>query len=157
MSRFECFDLNGFEQLCKNYAVEKIRGKFLQDEVYSGGAEDIKDGRSLARNATGAACEFANHYKLMAMFEGKSGEGEMKHGRRAHLPSLFMCVQGERISTLRTQNGLLCSSFGGNSGCFNSVASTTQKGGWWVSMRGPQTRGVRDALLLRRHRAKRGV
>lgn len=81
MCRLECFDLNGFEQLCKNYAAEKIRGKFLQDEVCSGEVEVLKDGRSLARDVSGAACQVASSHQLLAMFEGERGEGEVTLGR----------------------------------------------------------------------------
>lgn len=68
----ETFDLNGFEQLCKNYAVEKTRFKFLQDEVCSGAGEGATGGGLLrGRNARDVADLVGKSRQLLAMFEGE--------------------------------------------------------------------------------------
>lgn len=41
MCRFEKVETSGFEQLCKNYAIEKMRSKFLEDEVVHGGGTGV--------------------------------------------------------------------------------------------------------------------
>ena len=82
ISSLECFNLNGFEQLCKNYAAEKIRGKFLEDEVYWGGAGAIKSRKSLARNMREAAAQVASSRQVLAMFEGERTESEIARAWR---------------------------------------------------------------------------
>ncbi|CAB1104757.1 unnamed protein product [Ectocarpus sp. CCAP 1310/34] len=66
MFRSESLDPSGFEQLCKNYAVEKIHGKFLQDEVYHGKAKAGDSGGT-------ARAKVESNRRLLAMFEGPLG------------------------------------------------------------------------------------
>ena len=63
---------NGFEQLCRNYAAEKIRGKFLQGEVDAGSEYEKLGGkkRMWVREAVVLAQESR---ELLAMFEGEGG------------------------------------------------------------------------------------
>lgn len=68
MFRSENLDPSGFEQLCKNYAVEKIHGKFLQDEVCYGKA---KGGATGGTAQASAAAEVESNRRLLAMFEGE--------------------------------------------------------------------------------------
>ncbi|CAM9481074.1 unnamed protein product, partial [Ectocarpus sp. 8 AP-2014] len=66
----ENLDPSGFEQLCKNYAVEKIHGKFLRDEVCYGNA---KGGATGGTAQASAVAEVESNRRLLAMFEGPLG------------------------------------------------------------------------------------
>ncbi|CAM9259462.1 unnamed protein product [Ectocarpus sp. 6 AP-2014] len=66
----ENLDPSGFEQLCKNYAVEKIHGRFLQDEVCYGNAKGGATGRTAQASAV---AEVESNRRLLAMFEGPLG------------------------------------------------------------------------------------
>lgn len=70
--------VNDFEQLCKNYAVEKIRGQFIRDKltrgldknvsgsVESGNGEDPAWVHDVVFQVEGSS-------RLLRMFEGKNG------------------------------------------------------------------------------------
>ena len=51
-------DTNSFEQLCRNYAVEKLRGMFLRDEICSWTQE--------------AAVQVDENMQLLNMLEGEN-------------------------------------------------------------------------------------
>lgn len=75
LDSFEDVGVGGFEQLCKNYALEKIRGKFFQDEVdicrYAkgkGGA--LHQGRKSAW-AGEATSQMERSREMLTMLEGK--------------------------------------------------------------------------------------
>lgn len=63
-------ELNGFEQLCRNYAAEKIRGEFLQGEVDTPSGCEQRSGqkRMWVREAV-ALVERSR--EVLAMFEGE--------------------------------------------------------------------------------------
>lgn len=76
---FENAETSGFEQLCKNYAIEKMRSKFLEDEVVHGGGGII---HAAGRFGTGqggwentwmrdAAIQAEENRRLLIAFEGK--------------------------------------------------------------------------------------
>lgn len=84
--------MGGFEQLCNNYATEKIYGKFLEDEVSESGVVCSEDGHSIdgaARGRTqgGAAARLRESRRLLEMFEG------MTLARKLRLESM-MVVKG---------------------------------------------------------------
>lgn len=75
----ETFDANGFEQLCRNYAAEKVHWKFLQDEVCCDGVDGggATAGISIpGQNAREAADQVAESRQLLAMFEGEGRESD---------------------------------------------------------------------------------
>lgn len=67
----ENLESNGFHQLCKNYAVEKFHGKFLQDQVSAGGTEGAQGGIAHARDLRWGEAQVENSRQLLAMFEGE--------------------------------------------------------------------------------------
>lgn len=76
--RFEHVKVNDFEQLCKNYAVEKIRGQFLWDELASNLDKDVS-GTAKSGNREDPAwvhdamSQVESSSRLLRMFEGKCG------------------------------------------------------------------------------------
>lgn len=63
---------NGFEQLCRNYSAEKLRGKFLQDEVCGAGAVGCGTWREANKAwATDATIHVENMRQLLDTFEGE--------------------------------------------------------------------------------------
>ncbi|CAM9205488.1 unnamed protein product, partial [Hapterophycus canaliculatus] len=74
MCGMENINPNGFEQLCRNYAAEKLRGKFLYDEVCGGEAMSY-GARGEASHALSAKAviHLENMRQLLDMFEGHLG------------------------------------------------------------------------------------
>lgn len=73
-NRFESLEISGFEQLCNNYAMEKIQGKLLENEVSENGVVCSGDGHTIdgaARARTqGGAARLRESRRLLSMFEG---------------------------------------------------------------------------------------
>lgn len=68
----ENMELSGFEQLCRNYSAEKIRGKILQGEVDTGSGCEKRSGQK--RMWVHEAVALAKRSReILAMFEGESG------------------------------------------------------------------------------------
>lgn len=79
LCRFENVETSGFEQLCKNYAIEKLRSKFLEDEVVHGGGGIV---HAAGRFGTGeggrenawmcdASIQAEENRRVLIAFEGK--------------------------------------------------------------------------------------
>lgn len=82
-SSFEDIDHNGFDQLCRNYAVEKFHKRFLQDQVCAGGAEGSYGGIKQARNMREVAAQVERSRLLLVMFEGEERGNVLRyHGVR---------------------------------------------------------------------------
>jgi hypothetical protein len=64
---FECFDVNQFEQLCINYANEKLQYKFIQDMLLSIEQEYV------AEQLIFTPLQFSDNSDVLSLIEGKGG------------------------------------------------------------------------------------
>lgn len=69
--RLENLNPNGFDQLCRNYAVERLHGKFLQDMTPSGGVDDRQGGMFRSPSFDELSVQADHSRQLLAMFEGE--------------------------------------------------------------------------------------
>lgn len=82
-------ETSGFEQLCKNYAIEKMCSKFLGDEIVRGMTIFDAAGRAYFRKGQGgrehawmrdAAVQAEENRLLLAAFEGMRHTGSHEGG-----------------------------------------------------------------------------